>query len=118
MPGTRLQAKHQAGEETDSENHGITVLSATEDIPEGVNGRVWALLQQIEKNTAAASKRIDALEEDVESITKSVKDLTDAVSAMKDTVGFLNNRLERAERWNRKLKKELTEVQGHSMVKT
>lgn len=116
MPGTRLQAKHQAGEETDSENPGITVLSATEDIPEGVNGRVWALLQQIEKNTAAASKRIDALEEDVESITKSVKDLTDAVSAMKDTVGFLNNRLERAERWNRKLKKELTEVQGHSMA--
>ena len=81
---------------------------SSEDIPDGVNDRMWSILQRIDTNTSAASRRIGTLE-------TSVKALGDEVSTLKDTVVLLANRLERAERKNTKLGKELSEVKAHSM---
>lgn len=113
MPGTRLQTKHQAEDDAASVTTGPDPV--LEDIPDGVNARVWALLHQIEQNTATASGRITGLETEVTSLKTAVSDLTAGLSTMKDTVSLLHNKLERAERWNRKLAKELTEVQAHAM---
>ena len=93
-----------------------SVALGLEDIPDGVNEKVWSILQQIDKNTAAAAQRISVLENNVSGLTATVTELTDDVAILKRSVSLLTAKLSRTERSNNHLKKELTEIKARSMA--